>query len=304
MDEYLDRTVAIVGVGAIMPDAPDARAFWDNIKNGRYSISEVDPARWDPELYYDPDPKAPDKTYSKIGGWVREWDWDPRAWKLALMPRVAEAMDDTQKWAVACTHQALTDYGYPARPLDPERVAVILGNAMGGERHYQTASGSTSPRSPKSWARPPAFTALPHDVQRTLLAEFGRHHRQEVSRDHRGLHARRAVELHRRPGGQPVRLPRSQLRDRRRLRLGHGGDQLGGPRAGPRRLRRRHHRRHRPQHGRVDLRQVLQDRRPVGHRDPAVRRRRRRLRDGRGRRRCSSSSGSPTPWTPATTSTR
>ena len=76
MGNHLDRAVAVVGVGAIMPDAPDAATFWENIKQGRYSISDVDPSRWDPQLYYDPDPKAPDKTYSKIGGWVRDWVWD------------------------------------------------------------------------------------------------------------------------------------------------------------------------------------------------------------------------------------
>src|SRR5688572_26309123 len=55
-----DRAVAIVGVGAILPDAPDAAAFWRNLTEGRYSIGDVDPARWDPALYYDPDPKARD----------------------------------------------------------------------------------------------------------------------------------------------------------------------------------------------------------------------------------------------------
>ena len=61
-DESVDRAVAIVGVAAIMPDAPDAATFWQNIQDGRYSISEVTPDRWDPALYYDPDPQAPDKT--------------------------------------------------------------------------------------------------------------------------------------------------------------------------------------------------------------------------------------------------
>ena len=58
-----------------------------------------------------PDPKAPDKTYSKIGGWVRDWTWDPLGWKLPIPPRVGDAMDDGQKWAVACTRAALLDYG-------------------------------------------------------------------------------------------------------------------------------------------------------------------------------------------------
>ncbi|MGO8877603.1 MAG: beta-ketoacyl synthase N-terminal-like domain-containing protein, partial [Acidimicrobiales bacterium] len=169
----LSRAVAIVAVGAIMPDAPNASAFWENIKQGRYSISEVDPSRWDPHLYYDPDPKAPDKTYSKIGGWVRDWEWEPRAWKLALMPTVADQMDDTQKWAVACTQQALTDYGYPERPLDNDRVAVVFGNAMAGEQHYKTATRIAFPEFAEDLGEAPSFRALPADVQRAIAAEFG-----------------------------------------------------------------------------------------------------------------------------------
>ncbi|MGO9558703.1 MAG: SDR family NAD(P)-dependent oxidoreductase [Acidimicrobiales bacterium] len=173
MGDQLSRAVAIVGVGAIMPDAPDANTFWQNIKQGRYSISDVDPSRWDPQLYYDPEPKAPDKTYSKIGGWVRDWLWDPRAWNLALMPRVADAMDDTQKWAVACTHQALVDYGYPERPLDNERVAVVFGNAMAGERHYQTVMRISFPELAAELGDAPSFRALPIDVQKAIAAELG-----------------------------------------------------------------------------------------------------------------------------------
>ncbi len=173
MDDYLDRAVAVVGVGAVMPDAPDAPTFWANIRNGRYSISEVDPARWDPILYYDPDPKAADKTYSKIGGWVREWEWDPRSWRLPIMPKVAEAIDDAQKWAVACTHQALTDYGYPERPLDSERVAVVLGNAMAGEKHYETALRVSFPEMARELSQTPSFDALPNDVQRAITEELG-----------------------------------------------------------------------------------------------------------------------------------
>ena len=50
------------------------------------------------------------------------------------------------------------------------------------------------------------------------------------------------------------------------------------------RVRRGDRRRRRPQHGRLDLREVLRDRRAVADRHAPVRRRCRRLRDGRGRR--------------------
>ena len=115
------RAIAIVGTGAVLPDAPNVAAFWENVRSSRYSITEVTPERWDPALYYDPDPRAPDKTYSKIGGWVREFVWDPMKWRLPLPPRVVNAMDGAHKWAIACAREALEDFGYPKRPLDADR---------------------------------------------------------------------------------------------------------------------------------------------------------------------------------------
>ena len=164
--------VAIVGVGAILPDAPDAGTFWSNLTEGHYSIRDVDPARWDPGLYWDADPQAPDKTYSKLGGWVREWEWDPLGWHLPIPPRVSEAMDDGQKWAIACTRMALMDYGWPQRPLDLERTAVILGNAMAGEKHYLTALRLTFPELARDLEGAPSFAALPADVRATIAAEL------------------------------------------------------------------------------------------------------------------------------------
>ena len=111
------------------PDAPDAARFWQNVKDGRYSIGEVPRERWDPDCYWDPDPKAPNKTYSKIGGFVREggWEWDPMGWKLPIPPKVADAMDEAHQWSVACARAVLLDGGHFERPLDQERTAVVIG---------------------------------------------------------------------------------------------------------------------------------------------------------------------------------
>jgi acyl transferase domain-containing protein/NAD(P)-dependent dehydrogenase (short-subunit alcohol dehydrogenase family) len=172
MEDTSYRAIAIVGVGAILPDAPNVPAFWENIKNGRYSISEVQPDRWDPTFYYDSDPTAPDKTYSKIGGWVRDYPWDPMKWRLPVPPRVVDAMDASQKWAIACTREALEDYGYPKRPLDADRTAVILGNAMGGERHYFTVMRVYFPEYAHELAESASFAALPEAVRSTITNEL------------------------------------------------------------------------------------------------------------------------------------
>ena len=166
MENTAHRAIAIVGVGAILPDAKNVPAFWKNIKSGRYSISEVAKDRWDAERYYDPDPKAPDKTYSKIGGWIRECNWEPLKWHLAIPPRVVDAMDDAQKWAIASTREALEDYGYPKRPLDPNRTAVILGNAMAGEKHYITALRIYFPEYARELSEVAGFGALPEALRR------------------------------------------------------------------------------------------------------------------------------------------
>jgi len=172
MEDTASRAIAIVGVGAVLPDAVNAAAFWENVKSGRYSVSEVTPDRWDPALYYDPDRSAPDKTYSKIGGWVREYTWDPLKWRLAIPPRVAAAMDETQKWAIACTREVLNDYGYPERPLDLNRTAVVLGNAMGGEHHYLTVLRLAFPEYARELAESPSFAALPEKARRDLTREL------------------------------------------------------------------------------------------------------------------------------------
>ncbi len=172
MENTSYRAIAIVGAGAILPDAPNVPAFWENIKNGRYSVTEINPERWDPALYYDPDPSVPDKTYSKIGGWVRDYVWDPMKWRLAVPPRVVDAMDGAQKWAIACAREALEDYGYPKRPLDPDRTAVILGNAMAGERHYLTALRIYFPEYSRELAGTASFASLPEALRRDITREL------------------------------------------------------------------------------------------------------------------------------------
>ncbi len=180
MPEYPTSPVAIVGMAAIMPDAPDAATFWTNIREGRYSITDVPPERWDPALYYDADPAAPDKTYSRIGGWVREHPWEPMAWRLPIPPKVAEQLDLGQQWAVSAARSALLDAGWPDWHVDGERVAVVIGNAIGGEKHYRTSLRVEFPRYAKDLQATPAFAQLPAEVRASILDQW---HQQFLSQE-------------------------------------------------------------------------------------------------------------------------
>ena len=223
MEDTAYRALAIVGVGAILPDAPNAPAFWENVKKGRYSISEVAPDRWDPALYYDPDRSAPDKAYSKIGGWVREYEWDPLKWRLAIPPRVVDAMDDAQKWAIACTREALNDYGYPARPLDLDRTAVILGQCHGRRAPLSHQLAHLLSRVRPRVGGIANFAALPEAMQPRHHPRIAPANRQAPARNYRRHHARRIGQLHCRPHRQPVQFPRPQFHHGRGVRLGDGG---------------------------------------------------------------------------------
>ncbi|MHB8114365.1 MAG: type I polyketide synthase, partial [Bellilinea sp.] len=164
------KAVAVVGLGAIMPDAVDAPEFWKNIKEARYSITDVPADRWREDLYFDPDPKATDKTYSKIGGWVRNYNFEPLKWGIPIPPSVLSVMDEGQKWGIAAARQALLDYGYPQKPLDNNRVAVILGNALAGENHYTTSLRIRLPEFLDTLSGLEAFRGLSAEVQAALFS--------------------------------------------------------------------------------------------------------------------------------------
>lgn len=128
----ITEPIAIVGLGCVLPDAHDVASFLDNLRAARYSITEVERERWDPEDYYSPEPRE-GKTYSKIGGWVRGFELDER--RFRMLPATLQRMDLAQRWAIAVADQALQDAGCraPGAGFDPESCAVVMGTSVAGE---------------------------------------------------------------------------------------------------------------------------------------------------------------------------
>lgn len=124
--------IAVVGIGLVFPGSRSVDAFWKNIIRGVSFIGDVPEGRWDDrDFYYHPDPRTPDKTYSRIGGFVRDLKFDPLTYRIP--PAVALKMDRTQQMAVVCVAEALADAGISGESLRCKRTGVIIGNSMGGE---------------------------------------------------------------------------------------------------------------------------------------------------------------------------
>jgi acyl transferase domain-containing protein/NAD(P)H-dependent flavin oxidoreductase YrpB (nitropropane dioxygenase family)/NADP-dependent 3-hydroxy acid dehydrogenase YdfG len=122
--------VAIVGVGCILPSAPDAQTFWANILGKVDAITEVPADRWDWNLMYDPDPSARDKVNSRWGGFIDPVALDPIA--FGLPPKSLTSIEPFQLLALITAQAALRDAGYGSRPFERERTSVILGAGGGG----------------------------------------------------------------------------------------------------------------------------------------------------------------------------
>ena len=76
--------IAVIGMAALMPDATTIEQFWQNIIDAHVSLKEVPMHRWDPEIYWEqsgPGEVTEGKTYSKIGGFVEDYEFDWRRWK-------------------------------------------------------------------------------------------------------------------------------------------------------------------------------------------------------------------------------
>ncbi len=117
--------IAIVGLAALFPGAPDAATFWSNIVEGVDATGEVPPQRWDP-VFFDPDAKGADAFYCRRGGFVDGLaTFDPLA--FAIMPNALEAIEPDQLLALGAADAALADAGNPLDDIDPSKVAVILG---------------------------------------------------------------------------------------------------------------------------------------------------------------------------------
>lgn len=125
--------VAIVGMACAYPGSPDLAGYWARILDGTDAVTEVPAGRWDPELYYDPDPaRAGERTPSRWGGFLGPVPFDALA--HGIPPASLAGIEPVQLLALEMSARALGDAGYGReREFDRSRTSVVFGAEAGTE---------------------------------------------------------------------------------------------------------------------------------------------------------------------------
>lgn len=126
-EQARSEPIAIIGMGCRFPGESDTpEAFWELLRSGRDAVTEVPPHRWDVDKYYDPDPDAAGKSYTRWGAFVPNVDLFDAQF-FGISPREAISLDPQQRILLEVTWEALEHAGVAPSSLMGSQTAVYMG---------------------------------------------------------------------------------------------------------------------------------------------------------------------------------
>ena len=139
--------IAVVGFGCRFPGGDAPNAFWQLLRGGFDAVSEIPADRWDVDRFFDPNPEAVGKMYTRRGGFLRQVDlFDPQFFSIS--PREAVGIDPQQRLLMEIAWETLEDAGQPPELLETGRTGVFVGistcdYARLGDRRYNLGAIDT-----------------------------------------------------------------------------------------------------------------------------------------------------------------
>jgi acyl transferase domain-containing protein/acyl carrier protein len=129
-----DDPIAIVAVACRFPGASDPEAFWELLSGGLNAIREVPEDRFDIDEFYDPDPDAPGKMYTRFGGFLDGiGEFDPEF--FGISPREAVWIEPQQRLMLEMAWEGLERAGYSPASLRGSQTGVFVGVAANEYAH-------------------------------------------------------------------------------------------------------------------------------------------------------------------------
>jgi acyl transferase domain-containing protein len=118
--------IAVVGMACRFPGGASPDEFWDFLARGGDAIREIPAERWDVDAYYDPDPDAKGKMYTRHGAFIPDFDQFSAAF-FGISPREAQFMDPQQRQLLEVHWEALENAGIVPQRLAAQQVGVFVG---------------------------------------------------------------------------------------------------------------------------------------------------------------------------------
>jgi len=126
-EQFRDAPIAVIGMACRFPGgATTPERYWHNLAHGHDAVTEVPPERWDNAAWFDPDPDAAGRTYSRHGGFLGAVDQFDAAF-FGIAPRDARAMDPQHRLVLECVWEAFERAGIPPASLSGSRTGTFVG---------------------------------------------------------------------------------------------------------------------------------------------------------------------------------
>jgi 3-oxoacyl-[acyl-carrier-protein] synthase II len=113
----MEKRVVVTGLGIVSPNGNDVASFWKSLKEGKSGIGKL--TTFDASAFD-----------CRIAGEVK--GFDPIS--QGLNKKEAHRMEKFVQYAVASSHQAISDSGLDLEKVNKERVGVIVGSGIGSLR--------------------------------------------------------------------------------------------------------------------------------------------------------------------------
>ena len=122
----VDRSVAVIGYGAKLPNAPDSDSVWQVLTKEECVIGDVPPDRWSSQHFVSETAEAPGKSYVARAGLVEDvFDFDNG--HFGVTPRDANQMDPQQRLLLETVAAALDHAAIDPTALDRSTIGVFVG---------------------------------------------------------------------------------------------------------------------------------------------------------------------------------
>lgn len=124
MKKNLD--IAIIGMSGVFPGAETISEYWDNLKEGKISITEIPEERWEQSKFATNDVKEKFKIYCNTGGFIadsKRFDYE----YFNMSKEEAIILDPQQRVMLQLTKKLFDQVGYSKKDYYGKNIAVYMG---------------------------------------------------------------------------------------------------------------------------------------------------------------------------------